>query len=164
MLGRRYFPSQTLLYTSLINISDGVLNPSGVRFGSSEIYAVMAKFDRVIADSLCVGQHCVDQSEQVLLFIQLRPGYHFDVVLEKGIQAAIAGRLSRRHVPKHILAVPKIPYNVNGKKLEVLVKRIVSGGSVDARVRTTLVKEDDLDVFKQFAKLGGWDDRLKSRL
>lgn len=145
----------------MLGRSDGVLNPSGIRFGSSEIYTVMSKFNRSIADSLCVGQNCVDQSEQVLLFIQLRPGHHFDIILDKQIQAAIAGRLSRRHVPKYILTVPKIPYNVNGKKLEILVKRIVSGGSVDAQIKTTLLNEDDLDGFKRFAKLGGWDDKLK---
>lgn len=37
--------------------SDGVLNPSGVRFGSGEIYGVVdARFGAEIADSICVGQ------------------------------------------------------------------------------------------------------------
>ena len=32
-------------------ISDGVLNPSGVRFGSAEIYTVMERFSDVVDDS-----------------------------------------------------------------------------------------------------------------
>lgn len=37
--------------------SDGVLNPSGVRFGSGEIYGVVdARFGGEVADSVCVGQ------------------------------------------------------------------------------------------------------------
>jgi len=37
--------------------SDGVLNPSGVRFGSAEIYTVIEKyFAKSVADSIVVGQ------------------------------------------------------------------------------------------------------------
>jgi len=35
--------------------SDGVLNRSGIRFGSSEIYQVVERFNW-ISDSICVGQ------------------------------------------------------------------------------------------------------------
>lgn len=37
--------------------ADGVLNPSGVRFGSAEIYSVVEKgFSKVVVDSIVVGQ------------------------------------------------------------------------------------------------------------
>lgn len=37
--------------------ADGVLNPSGVRFGSAEIYSVIdAFFAKQVADSVCVGR------------------------------------------------------------------------------------------------------------
>ena len=37
--------------------ADGVLNPSGVRFGSAEIYGVVdAHFPEMVEDSVCVGQ------------------------------------------------------------------------------------------------------------
>ncbi len=37
--------------------ADGVLNPSGVRFGSAEIYNVIEKgFGNIVADSIVVGQ------------------------------------------------------------------------------------------------------------
>lgn len=37
--------------------ADGVLNPSGVRFGSAEIYSVIdTLFGKFVEDSICVGQ------------------------------------------------------------------------------------------------------------
>ena len=38
-------------------------------------------------------------------------------------------RLSPRHVPDVICAVPEVPYTASGKKLEVPVKRLLSGAS-----------------------------------
>ena len=47
-------PTNSLL---LHGRADGVLNPSGIRFGSAEIYAVIdAHFGTEIEDSVCVGQ------------------------------------------------------------------------------------------------------------
>ena len=47
-------PTNSLL---LHGRADGVLNPSGIRFGSAEIYAVVdAHFGTEIEDSVCVGQ------------------------------------------------------------------------------------------------------------
>lgn len=40
-------------------------------------------------------------------------------------------RLSPRHVPDRILAVPAIPYTVTGKKCEVPVKRLLRGEPAD---------------------------------
>ncbi|KAL5605878.1 hypothetical protein FOVSG1_006025 [Fusarium oxysporum f. sp. vasinfectum] len=51
----------------MLGRSDGVLNPSGVRFGSAEIYAVIETIPEVL-DSICVGQKReVDINERVLL-------------------------------------------------------------------------------------------------
>ena len=37
--------------------ADGVLNPSGIRFGSAEIYSVIDNnFKTIVEDSICVGQ------------------------------------------------------------------------------------------------------------
>ena len=49
--------------------ADGVLNPSGVRFGSAEIYNVIeAFFPDDVQDSICVGQRRpTDADESVLL-------------------------------------------------------------------------------------------------
>ena len=37
--------------------ADGVLNPSGIRFGSAEIYSIVdTRFGSLVEDSICVGQ------------------------------------------------------------------------------------------------------------
>lgn len=91
--------------------ADGVLNPSGVRFGSAEIYAVVERhFVDHIADSLCVGQRRPqDHDESVMLFLLMKPGQRFDKRLEREIREAIARDLSKRHVPKYIFETPEIP-------------------------------------------------------
>ena len=59
--------------------ADGVLNPSGVRFGSAEIYSIVdVHFGDVIADSICVGQRRPnDEDERVMLFLLMKPGKAF---------------------------------------------------------------------------------------
>ncbi|KAJ5247599.1 Malonamoyl-CoA synthetase vrtB [Penicillium chermesinum] len=58
----------------MLGRSDGVLKPSGVRFGSAEIYNVLLKhFADEIEDSLCVGRRRegIDSDETVVLFVKL---------------------------------------------------------------------------------------------
>ena len=98
------------LYTS-----DGVLNPSGVRFGSGEIYGVLERpvFSARIDDAICVGQRRPqDKDERVLLFIKMRAGHKQDPQFEEAIRGAIKAALSRRHVPAHIFEVKEIPVSV----------------------------------------------------
>lgn len=91
--------------------SDGILNPSGVRFGSSEIYNLIeSQFKAEIAESICVGQRRpTDTDERVFLFIQLRSGVKFSLDLVSRVKAAIRKGLSPRHVPSFIFPTPEIP-------------------------------------------------------
>ena len=90
--------------------SDGVLNPSGVRFGSGEIYGVLERFSSVIEESICVGQRRPeDTNERVLLFIKMRDGHALTPALERSIREAILTALSARHMPAYIFAVDAIP-------------------------------------------------------
>ena len=94
--------------------SDGVLNPSGVRFGSGEIYTVLERFTSVIDDSLCVGQRrAQDKDERVLLFLKMRAGHRLDDPLVGQIKDAIRTALSARHVPAFVLPVEDIPVRVS---------------------------------------------------
>lgn len=128
--------------------SDGVLNPGGVRFGSAEIYNVVAQ-DLTIADNVCVGQRrdC-DADESVILFVQMAQGHDFNRAVTRRLNDAIRSSLSPRHVPKYIFPVPGVPYTVNGKKVEILVKKLVSGKEV--KVSPTIVNPEILDSYKQF--------------
>ncbi|KAI2021131.1 hypothetical protein LOZ48_006450, partial [Ophidiomyces ophidiicola] len=113
--------------------SDGVLNPSGIRFGSSEIYNISEGpvFNAQIEDTLCVGRRREhDKDEVVFLFVKMRNRQPFTRDLEQRLRSAIGGGLSPRHIPKFILEVPEIPVTINGKKVETPVKRIISGEKV----------------------------------
>ena len=95
----------------LLGRSDGVLNPSGVRFGSADIYAVLERcFPADVAESLCVGQRRPrDADERVLLFLIMRPGRRLDGAMVRRVKDAIARELTKRHVPKYVFEVPEIP-------------------------------------------------------
>lgn len=142
--------------------SDGVLNPSGVRFGSSEIYNILStpRFSGPIIDSILVGQQRIsdkytDPTERVVLFIKctsqsssgsLRPR----VDLEAAIRQQIERDLSRRHVPSFIFECNEVPYNVNGKKLEIPVKAVLCGGT--AAMSKLKVTKEELVQIKWYAK------------
>lgn len=144
-------------------VSDGVLNPSGVRFGSSEIYNILSypKFTSSIRDFLVVGQQRVterysDPAERVVLFIKCTPSATTNSLtptptLDSEIRLEIAKNLSRRHVPTFIFEVPEVPYNVNGKKLEIQVKRVLCDGR-EGLVKLKITKEElrHLEWFVKF--------------
>ncbi|KAH0848196.1 Acetoacetyl-CoA synthetase [Fonsecaea pedrosoi] len=116
----------------ILGRSDGVLNPSGIRFGSSEVYNIVEgpQFNTLISDTLCVGRRRAhDKDETVFLFVVMAPGHDADFTpgLVEQLRTAIRDGLSPRHVPKFIEQVREIPYTVNGKKVEVAVKRVISG-------------------------------------
>jgi acetoacetyl-CoA synthetase len=130
------------------------LNPSGVRFGSADIYAVLERcFPAVVAESLCVGQRRPgrDVDERVVLFMLMRPGHDLDRATELEIKDAIARELTKRHVPRYVFAVPEIPVTVNGKKVELPVKQIISGGRV--KPSGTLLNPQSLEFFYQFQEI-----------
>ena len=91
--------------------ADGVLNPSGVRFGSAEIYnAVDNAFAEEIQDSVCVGQRrAQDMDESVMLFLLMKPGKKFSQSLVKRVKDVIARDCGRRCVPKYVFETPEIP-------------------------------------------------------
>ncbi|KIW95435.1 acetoacetate-CoA ligase [Cladophialophora bantiana CBS 173.52] len=131
--------------------SDGVLNPSGVRFGSAEIYSVLQDFPQ-IADSICVGQRRrQDSDERVFLFILMRPGASFDAELVSDIKLAIRKRLSARHVPKYVFECKEIPMTLTNKKMELPVKRIISG-NFDVST-SAIANPGSLKFFEQFSRI-----------
>ncbi|KAI1853612.1 hypothetical protein JX266_001596 [Neoarthrinium moseri] len=138
--------------------ADGVLNPSGVRFGSAEVYGVLERHfaDRIV-DSICVGQRRQqDNDESVMLFLLMKPGHPFDKKLVLEVKEAIRRDLSKRHVPKYVFETPEIPTTVNLKKVELPVKQIVSGHII--KPSGTLLNPNSLDYYYQFAK----DEVLKA--
>jgi acetoacetyl-CoA synthetase len=135
--------------------SDATLNRGGVRLGTSEFYAVVESMPEV-ADSLVV--HLEDPSDdtahggvgmgELLLFVQLGPGVVLDDDLVGRIRDALRSDLSPRHVPDRVEQVPVVPRTLTGKKLEIPVKRILTGTPIDvAASRGSLVDPSSLDWF-----------------
>jgi acetoacetyl-CoA synthetase len=91
--------------------ADGVLNPSGVRFGSAEIYSIIeAKFSDTVSDSICVGQRRPqDEDESVMLFLLMKPGKSFNAQLVRAVRDAIKKEYGPRYVPKYVFETPEIP-------------------------------------------------------
>jgi acetoacetyl-CoA synthetase len=132
--------------------SDATLNRGGVRLGTSDFYAVVEGFEEV-ADSLVVHLEDEDDDDgtglgRLVLFVALAPGAELDDDLAARIRDALRRDLSPRHVPDAIEAVPAVPRTLSGKKLEVPVKRILSGTPADeAASRDALIDPGALDYF-----------------
>ncbi|XP_006874584.1 PREDICTED: acetoacetyl-CoA synthetase [Chrysochloris asiatica] len=134
----------------MLGRSDGTLNPNGVRFGSSEIYNIVEAFEEVM-DSLCVPQYNQDGEERVVLFLKMVSGHTFRPELVRRICDAIRLGLSARHVPSLILETKGIPYTLNGKKVEVAVKQVIAGKSVEHRGAFT--NPETLDLYRDIPEL-----------
>ncbi len=69
------------------------------------------------------------------------------------IKSSIKDNASPRHVPNEIFAVPDIPKTLNGKKLEVPVKKILSGTPPEkAASKESLSNPESLDHFVEVAR------------
>jgi acetoacetyl-CoA synthetase len=113
--------------------SDSTLNRGGVRMGTAEFYRVVEGLDEVV-DSLVVDVSDPGGEGRLLLFVVLRPGAELDGDLERRIRAAVRAELSPRHVPDRIKAIAEVPRTLSGKKLEVPVKRVLTGTPLDKAV------------------------------
>ena len=125
--------------------SDATLNPQGVRIGTAEIYRVVENM-KEIEDSVVVGKK-VESDELVVLFVKLNEGFSLDETLIKKINANIRTNCSPRHIPAILKAVPDIPYTINGKKVEIAVKKIIHGQ--DVKNKDALANPECLEYFKE---------------
>ena len=132
--------------------SDSTINRGGVRMGTSEIYSAVDKVEEV-ADSLVVDVPKVSGNSFMPLFVVLEEGADLDDDLKGRIKSSIKENASPRHVPNEIFAVPDIPKTLNGKKLEVPVKRILSGTPPEkAASKESLSNPESLDRFVELSR------------
>ncbi len=129
--------------------SDATLNPGGVRIGTAEIYSVVEGFD-VVADSLVIGQP-IDGDERVILFIKMNEDESLSKELIAEVKTAIRTNCSPRHVPAIVLETNDIPYTINGKKVEIAVKKIIQGE--DVTNKDALANPESLELYKDINEL-----------
>jgi acetoacetyl-CoA synthetase len=128
--------------------SDATLNRGGVRIGTAEFYSVVESLPEV-ADSVVVH---LEETDRLLLFVALRDDAALDEELRGRIKGELRSALSPRHVPDEIRVVPSIPRTLSGKKLEVPIKRILTGTAPEiAASRDSLADPTSLDAFVALA-------------
>ncbi len=130
--------------------SDATLNRGGVRLGTAEFYAVVEGLDEVV-DSLVV--HLTDSgpdgdTDELLLFVVLAEGVELDDSLRARIAGELRRALSPRHTPDEIHQVRAVPRTLSGKKLEVPVKKILTGTPAErAAAEGALANPESLGEF-----------------
>ncbi|MGW2254129.1 acetoacetate--CoA ligase [Kitasatospora sp. NPDC001660] len=130
--------------------SDSTLNRQGVRMGSSDIYEVVERLPE-IAESLVIGLEEPDGGYWMPLFVVLAPGAELDDDLIGRIRTSLRTELSPRHVPDEVITVRGLPHTLTGKRIEVPVKRILSGTPLELAVNPGSV--DNIDHLRFFEQL-----------
>ena len=123
--------------------SDTVLNPAGVRIGTSEIYRPVEEMSEIV-DSLVVAQSW-ENDVRIVLFVVLKNGIVLDDELISKIKATIRSDATTRHVPSRILEIQDVPRTISGKKVEKAVLQTIRGESVENI--SALANPESLSIF-----------------
>ncbi|GBM46112.1 Acetoacetyl-CoA synthetase [Araneus ventricosus] len=105
--------------------SDETMDPKGARYNCSDIYFALEGFSGV-KDSVVVSQYNKDMDERVILFVKMFPGHELTDKVKEKINETIEHHLTYEHIPDIIMEAPDIPYNLTGKKLNGLVKKLIN--------------------------------------
>jgi len=117
----------------IVGRSDATLNQGGVRVGTSAIYdqvdavAARGEFAGTIRDSAAASFMAHDGEARTVLFLAA------DEVgdeLAKAIRDAVKKNVTPYAIPAEIIAVPDILKTPNGKKAEVVIKKIINGATI----------------------------------
>jgi len=131
--------------------SDSTINRGGVRMGTAEIYAAVEGVEGV-TDSLVVDVP-KGEGSYVPLFVVLGEGVELTDELVNRIKRRVRDECSPRHVPDEVVEIPEVPVTLNGKKLEVPVKKILAGKPPqEAASRDSLRNPEALEVFVSMSR------------
>ncbi len=116
----------------IIGRSDATLNQNGVRIGAAAIYKQLEPFSNKIADAAAVDFiRPKDKQTLTVLFLSLKDGaVNVDEELMCAIKRAVKNNITPYAIPGEILAVPDILKTPNGKKAEVVIKKIINGAHI----------------------------------
>jgi acetoacetyl-CoA synthetase len=124
--------------------SDATLNRGGVRMGTAEFYRVVEAIDGV-GESLVVDTTELGRDGELVLLVVADAGADAGE-LEGRIRETLRERLSPRHVPDRVLFAEGLPRTLNGKRVEVPIRRILLGTSPEGAVsRDSLANPESLD-------------------
>ena len=133
--------------------SDATLNRGGVRLGTSEFYSVVEGLPEIVDSVVVHLEKDDDPNGELLLFVVLLDGVELDDALRGRIRGRLRAELSPRHIPDEIHQVRAVPRTLSGKKLEVPVKRILTGTPVEsAAAKGALANPESLAAFERLAR------------
>src|SRR5690625_833096 len=134
------------------NRSNAMIDRGVIRIAKIEIYRAVDHVD-VIADSLIVDIPIVDGESIAPLFVTIKEGATLTDETKQEITQQIRNYCSPRHAPTHIYKVNDLPKTLNGKKLEIPIKRILMGEEVSDVVNIdSLANPEAVNYFIEFAK------------
>lgn len=123
--------------------SDSTLNRQGIRMGTADLYEAIESLPQV-KEALVIGCELPGGDYWMPLFVAPAEGVDVDEALWARIKDEVRTRVSPRHVPDEVYAVPAIPHTRTGKKLEVPIKRILLGAPLDKVVKPEAVDDPAL--------------------
>ena len=129
--------------------SDSTLNPGGVRIGTAEIYQQVENID-FITEGLVVGQDYNDDV-RIVLFITTKNNEELDDEKMKIIKTRIRKNCSPKHVPSIIIKVPEIPKTKSGKIVELAVRKVIHGESINNK--ESIANPEALKYFENIPQL-----------
>ena len=131
--------------------SDSTLKRRGIRIGTAEIYGVLDGIDEV-RDSIIVGIELEGGEYYMPLFVVTENTGDFEKV-KKRIVDSLKVALSPRHVPDEIIRVAQIPRTINGKKMEVPLKKLLMGIPAERAMNLgSMANPESLKEFSEIAK------------
>ncbi len=135
---------------TVLGRSDATLNRNGIRIGTAEVYSAVETIAEV-QDALVIDLSTPDRPN-VVLFVAADQGV--DVVrCEAEIRSVLRTTRSPRHVPDRIEFVPEVPRTLNGKRVEVPVKRLLLGAELaDVANPASLANPTSLDWFVEHGR------------
>lgn len=122
--------------------SDATLNRGGIRIGTAELYRCVEARPGV-ADSLVVDVPDPDLAGSRLVLLVAGPEPEDPTAFAAELRAAIREALSPRHSPDQVVFVRSLPRTLNGKKLEVPIKRILTGVPVERALSLGSISDPD---------------------
>lgn len=132
--------------------SDATINRGGIRMGTSEIYSALEKIPEVV-DSLVVDIPITSEQSYMPLFVVIKEDAELTDKVKTKINKSIRENCSPRHIPNEILQVEELPKTLNGKKLEVPIKKILMGTPADKAVNLgSLLNPQSIQYFIEFQK------------
>jgi acetoacetyl-CoA synthetase len=104
-----------------------------------------------------VGVDQPDDGYWLGLFVVPAPGHALDENLKQRIITTLRTRLTPRHVPDEIVEAPAVPHTLSGKRLEVPIKKLLTGRPLEKAANIASV--DDPDALRWYARFAA--DRLE---